>query len=725
MKKNIFALTFLLAGIAPAFAGEGMWTPQQIPQLAGELQKLGIKIDPNKLADLTGDPMGAVVSLGGCSASFVSPLGLVVTNHHCAYGAIQYNSTPDRDLLTNGFLAATMQDEVQAGPGTRVFVTTAIEDVTKLITGEMPKKVTDAERYKLMDRRKKQLVETCEKQGGVRCTVPAFFEGAQFLKITQMEIKDVRLVYAPAGGVGNFGGETDNWMWPRHTGDFSFYRAYVGRDGKPADFSKDNVPYQPKHFLKVSTAGVSDGDLVIVAGYPGRTFRYRTADEVKTSQEFSTPMTIRYARDLNAILDTESKRSKDVEIRNASRIKGNANTLKNYEGTMEVFSTGKIMAQRIEREKKLEAFLASSPEARKKYGSSLSEIARLNDQMRVTRERDMIFGWLYRSSPLLAQASTLHRLSIEKKKANIDRVVGYQERDWSRIREGVERAQKSLDVASDKAGLRYFLTEASKLPAGQRIKAVDERLAATGAEGSAAQIDKFLEQLYAGTKTADLSVRQAMLGETTEQLKARRDSMVDFAAALSVLSLEREERERAFDGAMSRVRPNYLEALREMNGKIISPDANGTLRITFGTVKGYRPRDAVWYTPQTTLAGILRKDTGKDEFFSPKALLSAARDSSKTSAYTDPQLRDVPVNFLSNVDTTGGNSGSPTLNASGEFTGLLFDGNYEALGSDYLVDPEVTRSIHVDAVYMLWVMDAVDKAHNLLKEMNVPVRYAQ
>ncbi|HMC23211.1 MAG TPA: S46 family peptidase, partial [Thermoanaerobaculia bacterium] len=693
-----------------------MWMPQQVPQLASELQKMGIKIDPNRFADLTGDPMGAVVSLGGCSASFVSPDGLVVTNHHCGFGALQFNSTPQRDLITNGFLAKTRDEELSAGPGSRLFVTTKIEDVTNRVSGNLDSKLSNLDREKAIDRNVKQLVDECEKPGGVRCRVASFFEGSQYLRTTQMEIRDVRLVYAPALGVGDFGGETDNWMWPRHTGDWSYLRAYVGKDGKPADYSKDNVPYHPVHILKVSNEGVNPGDLVIVAGYPGRTFRYRTAAEVQNMQQYSYPTTIKYATDLNNILREMSKNNKAVEIANASRIKGNDNTLKNYTGTLTGFEKFGIYGQRQKREYELASYIASHPEA-KKYAGALDQMNKLQQQELATQQRDTVLQWLLRSSPMLSQSATLYRLSLERPKADIERNQGYQERDWSRIAEGIARAQKSLEPQSDRAGLRYFLLETQKLPATQRITAVDELIAKAGG------VDPFLDQLYANTKVADLAQRKAMQTESTAQLQARHDSMLDFAAALSPLQLQNEQREKEFAGAMSRIRPMYMEALRVSSGGRLYPDANGTLRVTFGKVVGYAPKDAVWYNPQTTVSGILQKNTGSGEFDAPKNELEAIK-ANRTAGYVDPQLGEVPVNFLSDVDTTGGNSGSPTLNAKGELCGLLFDGTYESLGSDFVVDPNITRSIHVDSVYMLWMMDAVDGAHNLLREMGVPIRFA-
>jgi hypothetical protein len=714
VKKAIVFLAAALFAVAVA-ADEGMWMPQQMPQLAVELQKAGLKIDPARLTDLTGDPLGAVISLGGCSASFVSPDGLVVTNHHCGFGALQYNSTPQRDLITNGFLAKTKDEELPAGPGQRVFVTTKIEDVTSRVTGNLGAKLSDAEREKAIQRNSKLLVDECEKPGGVRCRVASFFEGAQWLRTTQMEIRDVRLVYAPALGIGDFGGETDNWMWPRHTGDWSYLRAYVGKDGKPADYSKDNVPYHPQHILKVATTGVQPGDMVIVAGYPGRTFRYRTTAEVTGMQEYSYPTTIRYATDLNTILREQSKSNKAVAIANASRIKGNDNVLKNYQGTLVGFQKFGIVAQRQKREAALAAYIAAHPEA-KQYTGVLDKMNALQQQIASTRQRDMVLAWLDRSSPMLAQAMTVYRLSLEKPKKDLDRKAGFQERDWPRIAEGSVRAHKSIEPGSDRAGLRYFLAEASKLPADQRIAPLDE------AAQKAGGMEPFLDQLYANTKMADLTQRKAMQSETTAQLSARHDAMLDLAAAITPLDLQVEKRDEEIAGAMSRVRPLYFEALRASNGRLLYPDANGTLRLTFGTVKGYAPRDGVRYTPLTTLQGILQKNTYSGEFDAPKNEIQAI-ESNKIAGYADPKLGSVAVNFLSTVDTTGGNSGSPTLNANGELCGLLFDGTYESLGNDFIVDPDITRSIQVDSMYMLWVMDAVDGAHNLLQEMGIKPKF--
>src|SRR5512136_3076570 len=319
LSRSKLVLTAALLAVAlPLAADEGMWMPQQIPDLAQKLKAMGFEGDPAAFADLTGQPMGAIVSLGGCTASLVSPEGLIATNHHCVQGALQYNSTPQKNLLVNGFLAKAREEEISSGPGSRVFVTVSVKDVTDVITGKVDPKLDDRKRFDLIDRRVKERVAACE-TGGYRCAVNAFFGGLKYFEIAQLEIQDVRLVYAPAAGIGNFGGETDNWRWPRHTGDWSFCRAYVGKDGKPADFSKENVPYKPTRWLKVQPAGIREGDLVFVVGYPGRTQRHQTYAEVKETTEWAFPRVVKTYQEQIAILEALGKTDPELKIKVAGR----------------------------------------------------------------------------------------------------------------------------------------------------------------------------------------------------------------------------------------------------------------------------------------------------------------------------------------------------------------------------------------------------------------------
>ena len=292
MTKQILGAVVALAAslmlFSTAKADEGMWQPYQLPAISDELADKGLEIDATSISKLTEFPMNAVISLGGCSASFVSPKGLVVTNHHCAYGSILHNSTPENNLLKDGFLASSFSEELPATPGSRVYVTEDVTDVTATVIAGTESKLGNAF-YEALDVREKWLIAECESEEGYRCQVYSFHGGLEYYLIKQLEIRDVRLVYNPAGSIGKYGGDIDNWMWPRHTGDFSFYRAYVSKQGLPADYSVDNVPYESKSFLKVSAKGVSEGDFVMVAGYPGRTNRYRTATEVENQFEWAYP----------------------------------------------------------------------------------------------------------------------------------------------------------------------------------------------------------------------------------------------------------------------------------------------------------------------------------------------------------------------------------------------------------------------------------------------------
>jgi len=718
LKLHVLSLALPLLA-APLTAEEGMWLPRQIPLLAPQLAAAGLELEPRRLAELTGDPLGAVVSLGGCSASFVSSEGLIVTNHHCITRTLQYNSTPERDLVADGFLAATRADEPQAAPGSYVYVTTELRDVTAEVLAGLSEEVPDAEWDARVERRSRELVDACEAPGGVRCRVASFYEGALFLEIGQIEIRDVRLVYAPAEAIGNFGGEIDNWMWPRHTGDWGFLRAYVGPDGRPADPSPANVPYRPRRWLEVSTEGVEEGDLVWIAGYPGRTYRYRTAAEVRAAREFEMPEYVRWARALITLLEREDERGREVALANYGRQRGYANAMKKYEGILLGLRDGAVERQRAEREAAMRAADGLGPAT----ADVLDQLAAWTARGRERERLDHALDWLGRSSPMLDQAIELWRFAEERAKPDLERAEGYRERDRTRFEQALARAQRSIEPGSDRATLRWALEQALDLPAGQRIAALDRKLAATAVPDDAARLEALLDTLYGGTRIGDLAERQRMAAETGERLAARGDAMLDFARELAPELAARRAFEGERRGAMLRLRPRYLGALERAEGGRLYPDANSTLRFTYGVVTGYAPRDAVRYLPRTTLGGLLAKATGQKPFAPPATLLAAAGRVPRP--YIDSRLGDVPVDFLSTCDITGGNSGSPTLDARGRLVGLAFDGNYEGVVSDYRFDSELARTIQVDATYMRFVMDAVDRAHHLLREMGLPVYTAE
>ncbi len=718
--KSLIPLAFLMLAV-PASAGEGMWPPHQLPELKSELRELGLKLDPGTLTDLTAHPMNAVISLGGCTASFVSPDGLVVTNHHCAYGAIQYNSSEDENLLEDGFLAKTRAEERFAGPGSRVLVTVEVSNVTERVKGELSEEMSGKERYDAIEARRKELVAECESDEGHRCRVSGFHGGLEYHLIKQLEIKDVRLVYAPAGSIGKYGGDVDNWMWPRHTGDFAFYRAYVDREGRPADHASENVPFRPAHWLRVQPAGVSAGDFVMVIGYPGSTNRYRLAQEAQNTIAWRYPTLKRVFHEMLEVIERETAERPDAAIKYASMVAGLNNAAKNYQGMLDGFAKSDILERKSALENELDAWIAADPARKAEYGGVIAELRALVEKDQATRDRDIYYGFLGRRSSLLSVASQLYRLSREKAKPDLEREPGYQERDWPRIAERMQRMERTFDPAVDRAIWRAGLLAYAAIPVDQHVAEYDAFFGIEGTSIDASRLDGILDTMYANTALVDTEKRLSWMDKDPAAFEESDDPFIKLAVHMYDVSRKMEEEDEELAGELQRARPRYMKVLIAFlgsRGKAVYPDANGTLRVTVGSVEGYSPRDALHYTPFTTLRGILEKDTGEEPFDSPPDLLRAI-EAGEHGRYEVAGLGSVPVNFLSTVDTTGGNSGSPTVNARAELVGLLFDGNYESINADWDFNPEITRSIHVDIRYVLWVMDTIDGARHLLEEMGV------
>ncbi|MBB6182726.1 hypothetical protein HNQ86_000071 [Oleiagrimonas soli] len=703
-----------------AHADEGMWQPAQLPKLAKTLRAEGLKLDPKTLTDLTAYPMGAVVSLGFCTGSFVSPQGLIVTNHHCGYGTLQYNSTDKKNLIKDGFLAKTKAAELPGDPNLHIYVTESIRDVTGDIKAAIKPDMSPLDRFNAIDTAEKTLVKQCETSEDFRCDVYSFYGGYSYQLIKQREIKDVRMVYAPPESIGKYGGDVDNWMWPRHTGDFSYLRAYVAPDGHSAAYSKDNVPYQPKHWLKVNPKGLEAGDFAMVVGYPGSTNRYRLAEEVSDAVNWRYPTLLKVYGDLLGIIEKAGKADPKVAVTYASTVASINNGLKNFEGQLAGLNKADAVAAKREREAKLEQWLAAHPSAENRaLSADIGKLRELIAQQRADRERDLDTNLATRG--LLGTAIRLVRLADERTKPDLERDQGMQKRDEPRIKGSLEQLARRMDPGVDQQMLVYGLMRYVKLPADQRMHGLDAWL--DGASDQAA-IEKKVAALYAGTSMTTTEGRLKWFNADSKQIAASDDRMIELARALMPQIKQREQQDKAITGQFQTLRPRYMEAMLAWNraeGRPIYPDANSSLRVTFGTVRGYSPKDAVEYLPFTTAEGILEKDTGKEPFDAPKPELEAIR-AKAYDGYASKRIGSLPVDFLTDVDTTGGNSGSPTLDAHGQLVGLLFDGNWESVSSDWLFNPKLTRSIHVDVRYMLWVMHHLDHADNLLEEMGVPAK---
>ncbi|MFQ5719248.1 MAG: S46 family peptidase [Acidobacteriota bacterium] len=711
-------LVFVSFGVQ---ADEGMWPPAQLPELSKTLRTLGLQIDPRVLSDLTAQPMNAVVSLGGCTASFVSPDGLVITNHHCAFGALQYNSTKDHNLLTDGFIATSRGDEVFAGPGSRVLVTVMVKDVTDKVLGHLSGDLSGRERYQAIEDQQKSLVAACEKDEGHRCRVAAFYGGLQYQLVKQIELRDVRLVYAPPQGVGKFGGDIDNWMWPRHTGDFSFYRAYVGPDGAPADPDEKNVPYHPAHFLHVSPAGVDEGDFVMVAGYPGRTNRYRLASEVDNVIHWTYPERKKAFGEFLTVIEEATRDRPEARLEYASLVAGLNNVKKNNEGLLAGFAHSDVVSRKVHLEKNLQAWIDANPERQDRYRTSIQDVRDLAAQSRSDQERDLYYQFLAHRSSLLGAAQTLYRLSREQQKKDSEREPGFQERDLMRIRERLTRLDRTFDPEVDRAVWRHFIVRYAAIPTDLHAAVFDDWFGIHGHTVDEARLDARLTEMYEKTSLGEKEARLKWIGKRPDAFAGSEDPFLRLAVTLYDSDMALEEESKSLAGHLREARPRFMEALIAYlgeQGKAVYPDANSTLRVTFGQVEGSEPADGLRNTPFTTLAGVVAKDTGKEPFDTPPQLLAAMRQPGP-QRFAAPVLGTVPVNFLSTLDTTGGNSGSPTLDARGNLVGLLFDGTYESIISDWDFLPDKTRSIHVDIRYVLWVMDQIGGASRLFEEMGI------
>ncbi|MER8375917.1 S46 family peptidase [Mesorhizobium sp. M1406] len=698
----------LLWTVSAAWAHEGMWMPGQTAEVGAAMRADGLQIDPAQLGRLDAGPLNAIVSLGGCSASFVSPQGLVATNHHCVFGSIQYHSKEGQDYLTNGFLAKSVDEELPAAPGSRIYVIEHMRDVTADMLNGVSDKLNGFARYERLDTNRKTLIAACEEQPNRRCEVWAYYGGASYYLEQKLEIQDVRLVYAPALGIGNFGGETDNWMWPRHTGDFGFYRAYVAPDGSARPYARDNVPYRPKSWLPIARDGVKEGDFVMVAGFPGSTNRLRTADEVRFNFAHYEPLLQRLLSDYAAQIRQATTGNREAQIRYASILQGAENYEKKLAGDLAGADAIGLEARKATEEKAYRDWVADDPARQARYGAAIRELdAIVAENSRASLEE--LRQALLDRAQILSSARGLYRWAKEREKSDEDRESGFQDRDRNQTVDQLMQIERRYLPDIDRKLFEAALDEYRRLNEKDRDAAFETALDQIG-----------LDRLYADTKLADTATRLGWLDKPAAAFELSDDPFIKLAVALypGDIATERAAKDRA--GRTQAARATYMQGLRAYRqsiGRSVYPDANGSLRITWGKVTG-RTRDGQIWTPFTTAEGLLAKHTGKGEFDAPDAIVAAIQ-AKDYGPYVAPTLGTLPVDFMSTVDITNGNSGSATLNGRGEFVGLAFDGTLEGVISDWAPDADRDRAIHVDSRFMLWTMDKIDGAGRLLKEMGV------
>jgi len=699
----------LVAGwlASAARCDEGMFPISELARL--ELSKRGVELTPEEIFNTQGVSLvDGICRVNGCTGSFVSPDGLIITNHHCAFDAIQKGSSPQRDLLREGFIAKTRTDEIPA-PNYTVRITEAYRDVSDQVLSVVEPSLGFAERTKAIERRRKELELAAEQENpGLRAEVAEMFTGKTYVLFLYTYLKDVRLVFAPPVSVGAFGGELDNWEWPRHTGDFSFMRAYTAPDGSAATYAAENIPYQPKRFLKVNPRGVEENDAVFLLGYPGRTVRNRTASFIAYEQGVRLPAIVELYAWQIAEMEAAGANDREVAIKHATRIKSLANVEKRSRGQLIGLQRAGIETRRAERESKLLQSL-SQPD-RELATKTLTEIAAVYEEMRQRGPLEIHLRELRTAPRLLAIAHALYDAASERDKPDLERESPYMDRNYQQTLQ-----QLRLDVGdwygpTDLKMLQGMLDRLKRIPGIDAIEPVARVLNANDST------EKIAATLVGNSKLGDLAFVNECLNKSAQELRSVNDPALQWMIDLYPTFLKMREKEKEREGKLNQLYGTLLDLQQRAEATGFVPDANGTLRMTIGRVEGYSPADAILKTPISTLRGLLEKTTGVDPYISPAPVLAAAQQR-RFGPYASPKLGTVPVAFLYSTDTTGGNSGSPVINARGELVGVNFDRTFEATINDFAWDHRYSRSIGVDIRFVLWITGEVYGAEHLIREM--------
>ena len=712
-RRNLMVFVFVLGMAFFAFADEGMWLPHQMKDL--NLRKLGLKMNPEDLYKKDGTGlMSAVVYLGGGTGEFVSRDGLILTNHHVAFGALQRAATKEKDYIADGFIAWSKEEEIPA-KGYIADVLLGYDDVTEEILSNVKSNMTFRQRYEAIDKAKKKLIAEAEKAGkDIRCTVTDMYSGNKYYLFRFKRIKDIRLSYAPPRDLGNFGGDIDNWMWPRHTCDFSFLRAYVSKDNIGVDHSPENVPYKPHSIMKISTKGFKEGDFSFVMGYPGRTYRNYTLSEFQFDIE-NLKKRMEEFKDIIAFFENAGKDKREIQIKYAGIISGLNNGLKNYQGKIEGMRKISLVEKKRAMEKEFLGWIDQDSERQKKHGEILQKIDKFMEKYARYYWKNNLLSQIvssYMGSTLLSQGYLVYRTAEERQKPDMERESSYQERNVSLIKMRIQLAERGYDLKTDRAFLKHQLKKLFSRPEDQIPSALKDLIG----KRSEKAVNDYVDFLYDKTSQADPKKRLKFIEMKPEELLKLGDPIFNLARELEKEMKALREEGKALGQERLELKKVYEGALIEQKKGRIAPDANSTIRFTYGFIKGYYPRDAVYYRPQTTLAGVIEKDTGEFPFNVPEKLknLYKAKD---FGPYMDKGLNDIPACFLNTTSVTGGSSGSPTLNARGEQIGIIFDMTYESVTADYYIVPELQRTISVDIRFVLFITEKFSGAKHIIKEL--------
>ena len=715
VRLQICLLLLFNLSLIPILADDGMWMPHQIVEL--DLNELGFRLDPQELYQEGGVGLiNAVVSFGGGTGAFVSKQGLILTNHHVAFNAIQRASEVKNDYLKNGFLADSREQELPA-TGTYIDILLEYQEVTSRITEKLKSNLSPRQRYDIIDKASKELIKQTEQKGpDIRAKVAEIFGGRNYYLYIFKRIKDIRLVYAPPLDLGNFGGEEDNWMWPRHTADFAFFRAYVSENNIGTEYNSNNIPYSPASYLTISLEGIKPGDFSLVIGYPGKTYRQFTLAEFQWSRDQLEERAVKYKKIID-FYEQASRSNRELEIKYAGRIKSLNNSLKNSLGKLTGFKKADIDQKKVQFENDLKSWIETDSALQKKYRFILEDIRLLTAERRLNQDKMTILNdWIsYSTGPaLLHQAHLLYRTLQEKQKPDIDRDPEFQEREYPSLRNRIQLANRGYDLQIDRSYFLSRLQALQQLPQ-DRIPPVFSTLM-----NKSSDLNSLVDNLYSSSWLQDTERRLEEFNGDFNRLLKMNDPLINLAAAIEQELKIYRDTEQILIQRDRDLKLIYCQALSEMMNGRLSADANSTIRLTSGKIAGYSPQDGIIYLPQTTLRGVIEKDKGEYPFRVPEKI-KILKQTGDLGKYSDQRLGDVPVCFLNTTNVTGGSSGSPVLNARGELTGLVFDMTYESITGDYYILPEYQRTINVDVRYILFITEKFSRAFNLIQELGFQV----
>lgn len=709
--KILLVLIILLSlAFIPSVPDEGMFPLNDIRNL--DLKSAGLKISIDEVYNPDGVSLvDALVRVGGCTGSFVSEEGLILTNHHCVFGAVQAASTVENNYLENGFVANTKQEEIPA-KGLTCRITVSYEDVSAEVLEAADKADDISKRTDAISKKIREIVKREEEKDSIiKAEVSEMFVGESYVLFRYQMINDVRIVYAPPRSIGEFGGESDNWVWPRHTGDFSFLRAYVAPDGSPAKYSKDNVPFKPKKHLQVNADGVDENDFVFLLGYPGRTFKHQPSQFIVNQEKYLLPYISKLYRWMIDMYEAKGTDDPEFALEISTTIKNLANVEKNYRGKLQGLERLGLVKKKQNEEKQLQDFINSNPELKNKYGNVLKDIDEVYTEIFERGRLPYITATLSRFVHNYRLAEIFVEYKNEITKPDTARKSLYTEKNETQLLSTVDRLFNEHLGDLDKQLFKKIIKDAAKFDELKKFE-VFQFL------NQQENLEEYLSAAYSNSFVNDGDAYTKNLLDDELTLSDVDDPLIALLQKFYELNESETVKRNIINGQLNILLANLMDVKRTWLDKSFVPDANSTLRLTFGYIDGYSPADATYYYPITTLKGVVEKGRDDGDYkLIPK--IKELYDKKDFGRFVNPKLNDVPVGILYNTDTSGGNSGSPIMDAYGRVVGVNFDRSFEATINDFTWSAEYSRSIGVDIRYILWVTQKVGGADFLLKEMGV------